>query len=259
MEEERMNELMMDYLEGKLSGELKSFVEKHINKSPENKEEFEALKATLSMMGNDRELEPDASLRLEFLNQIEEEIQQLSGTRSIQPNFWSNYGWKVAAAIAFVAVGALATMLLTNRSEMDKMQALQEDLNETKAMLELALQNDQSASQRMKSIQASFSVAQPDEDMINVLIEVMNNDDNVNVRLAAIEALSNFSSNAQVRKALVQSLKQQKEAMIQITLINVLVGIEAKGAVDELNNIIEDSTTLPVVRDEAHMAVFKLS
>ncbi|MTI21808.1 hypothetical protein E1176_12320 [Fulvivirga sp. RKSG066] len=260
MEDKKMEELMIDYIDGRLTGELKSFVEKHITKTEENRREYESLKKTVALINADREHEPDSSLKLDFLNNLEEAIESESGKKRRVVKLRSENYWQIAAAVALLAVGILGGMWFNqNQEKQAQMLAMQEEVEATKRMVMLALDNQNSASERMMGVNASYELSKADTDIINALVKTMNEDDNVNVRLAAINALSKFSDQPHVRSALIASLEKQRDAIVQITLINLMVEMKERGAINELKEMIEDSTNIESVKDEAHMAVFKLS
>lgn len=258
MDEKKMNELMIDYIDGKLTGELKGFVEKYIEKSEVNRREYESLKATVELLDKDRQLEPDSSLRLNFLDELEkmEEAEKSAKVISI------SYGRvaQIAAAVAILVVGALGGFWLSNQNNKDEqMLALEREMQQTKKMVMMALGDQNSASQRMMGVNASYELPKADDEITSALINTMNTDDNVNVRLAAINALAKFSDDPEVKNALIKALPRQTDPVVQIRLINLMVELREKAAMDELKQIIEDSTNIESVKDEAHMAVFKLS
>ena len=87
----------------------------------------------------------------------------------------------------------------------------------------------------------------------------MNDDESVNVRLAAVQALAKFSDEPGVTAALIHALEHQKEPLVQIALINLMVELKEKEAIEELEQIITDEESIETVKNEAHMALFKLS
>lgn len=129
----------------------------------------------------------------------------------------------------------------------------------TKAMVINSLEGQSSPSQRIAGVNASFKLKEADDEIITVLINTMKNDNNINVRLAAIEALYQFSSEERVKDAFVHALARQKEPVIQLTLINILVNLKENRAIDHMQKIIEDKQTIKSVKDEAQLGVYKLS
>jgi len=255
MDDKKMKELMIDYIDGRLTGELKGFVVKHINKSEDNRKEFEDIKETIDLLEHDKELEPDSTLRLEFLNKLEsmeeEKVIPIGG-------HFKKY-WQIAAVISVFALALFGGLWYNNQQKEERIMAMEEELKETKNMIMMALNENNSASERMLGVNASYDLKIADDTIVNALIRTMNTDKNSNVRLAAINALAKFSNEPTVRKALIKSLATQNDPIVQITLINLMVEIREKGALDELENIINDSTNVESVKDEAYMATYKLS
>ena len=87
----------------------------------------------------------------------------------------------------------------------------------------------------------------------------MNEDPNTNVRMAALEALGKFHNQPHVRKALVASLNTQKDPVVQIALIRLMVEMKEKDITKELERISTDEETLQAVKDEAQAGILRLS
>ncbi len=121
------------------------------------------------------------------------------------------------------------------------------------------LENPQSASQRYMGATGAYVVPKADDEIVNVLAKTMNADPNTNVRLAALEALGKFYQQEHVRKALVTSLTTQKDPVVQIALIRLLVQMKEKQIVKELQKITRDGQVMKAVKDEAHSGILKLS
>ena len=87
----------------------------------------------------------------------------------------------------------------------------------------------------------------------------MNEDPNTNVRLAALDALSKFHQQEYVRTALINSLAKQKDPVVQISLIRLMVEMKEKSVIKELNRITKDKEMIKAVKDEAYSGLLKLS
>ncbi len=79
------------------------------------------------------------------------------------------------------------------------------------------------------------------------------------MRLAALDALGKFYQQAHVRKSLITSLSVQKDPVVQIALIRLLVQMKEKQIVNELEKITRDGQVMKAVKDEAHSGILKLS
>jgi HEAT repeat protein len=128
----------------------------------------------------------------------------------------------------------------------------------TKNLVLSSLQN-QSASSRIGAVKASYQMSTMDDEIVEALINTMNTDKNANVRLAAVDALSEFSDEEAVRKALIKSLTTQDKAVVQIALINLMVRLKEHRAIEPMKQIMQDENSIEVVKDEANYGVFKLS
>ncbi|WP_461093089.1 HEAT repeat domain-containing protein [Spirosoma gilvum] len=112
-----------------------------------------------------------------------------------------------------------------------------------------------SASERIQAINQSYELTQVDQNITQLLINTLNFDANVNVRLAACQALTRFENEPGVREALIQSLKIQTDPNLQISLIDALVAIKEKRAVDEMQRLVQNQQVLDAVRQKAEEGI----
>ncbi|WP_332369441.1 HEAT repeat domain-containing protein [Spirosoma telluris] len=116
-----------------------------------------------------------------------------------------------------------------------------------------------SASERIQAVNQSSELDQADQEITKLLINTLNFDENINVRLAACQALIRFENEPDVREALIQSLKIQTDPNIQITLIDALVAIKEKRAVEEIQRLVQDRQVLDIVRQKAEEGIHRLT
>ena len=263
MKEGKMKELMIDYLEGNLTGELNSFVANHIMKNEKWTQEYERLKEVVDLMENNEELTPPTSLKTGFDNMLAREMGE-PGIEDSQPMLAKTIYWnsprmwmQIAASVTILLVGMLAGYKLTSNENQDDIVALQKEMETTK-MLVLSSLNNQSASSRINAVNASYQITSLDDDIVKALIQTMDSDENANVRLAAIDALSNFTEEDKVRVALLNSLSTQDMPIVQIALINLMVELKEARAKNALQEIIDNDASIEAVRDEASYGIYKL-
>ena len=99
--------------------------------------------------------------------------------------------WRVAAGIIFI-LGAFWAGRYFNQGIVPEQQAEIAALREEVEEMKLVMTTGTSASERIQLVSQVFDTEQPDE-IIQVLITTMNQDPNVNVRVAASEALYKFT------------------------------------------------------------------
>ncbi|WP_342083811.1 HEAT repeat domain-containing protein [Dyadobacter sp. OTU695] len=163
---------------------------------------------------------------------------------------------RVAAGLALLIIGFGAGWLFQSKYENgDSLAALSGEKNgeiaEMKKVLAFEQMNSTSASERIQAVNHSYEITDADRDITQLLINTLNFDPNVNVRLAACQALTHFAGEAEVKEALIQSLAIQTDPNIQISLIEALVAIKEKRAVDQFQQLARNQEVLDVVRLKA--------
>jgi HEAT repeat protein len=107
---------------------------------------------------------------------------------------------------------------------------------------------EESSSDRIQAVRYADDLDSPDANVIDVLVKTLNNDKNVNVRMAAAYALSRFADRRAVCDSLVKSLALQNDPILQVTLINILVERKEKSALRPIQAIIANKKTMKEVR-----------
>jgi len=166
---------------------------------------------------------------------------------------FSNWSLRLAASVALLIVG-FAGGLAYNQWRSTQVTAVSTNaapVQEIKKVLAFEPMAKTSASERIQAVNQSSELAQADRDITQLLINTLNFDANVNVRLAACQALARFENEPDVRDGLIQSLKIQTDPNVQITLIEVLVSMKEKRAVEEMKRLAQNRQILDVVRIKA--------
>ena len=257
MNRETLETLLIDYIDGRLTPEEKLQVEQELVNNKEAYILYEQLKEVIHSMERSSKLEPTANLKSSFDKLIEEEIKSSKKSKTI---FFTPAFYRVAAAVALVVLGGgIGYWISKYERQQQELADIRKEMQATKTMMMTMLDNHQSASQRVLGATVALKMDRPDDEIILALANAMNEDSNTNVRLAALDALSKFNKEQNVRKLLIASLTTQKDPIVQIALIRILVEIRAQGAVKELQRITTDEEMLKEVKDEAHAGILKLS
>jgi hypothetical protein len=135
---------------------------------------------------------------------------------------------------------------------------LREEISETRQMLAVSLLNQSSASERLKGVSWSVQVKKPDPQFLETLVRTLNDDPNINVRLAAMDALAHFADVPDVRKKLVDSLSEQDFPLVQIMLIRVLVQLQEHQSIEVMKNLSSNTKQNPQVREQAQWGLQQL-
>ncbi len=108
---------------------------------------------------------------------------------------------RMAYAVIILIFGFTAGMLYrVNTVRTQEIKNLNTEINSMKAMMVLTLLDQSSSFDRLKAVSLSTGIDNRDQRVIAALFQTLNNDPNVNVRLAALEALSKRGQDPMVRK-----------------------------------------------------------
>ena len=255
-----MNELqiqrLMGYLDGSLSSEEKHRLEEDLDASPELRKELDALKALDGMIRDIPAEEPSAKLDRELAYLLTTEEKR---TRSGRPwLLFSPLG--VAAAVALLIIGsAFGVLWQRNQVQQEQIDLLVGEVQDTRKMMILAMLDERSPSGRIKALQTvRKQPVGPDSQIMEALLNTLNTDDNVNVRIKAAEALGTFGNHPGLDKTLAASLRVQGHPEVQITLIEILIQLQAQDAVDDLRKVMDDEQTHEAVKNKAAYGIQQL-
>jgi hypothetical protein len=111
----------------------------------------------------------------------------------------------------------------------------------------LVLLDHQSAAERLRGVEWARRVESARA--VDALLETVRYDSNLNVRLAAAEALSNWLDRPQVRAGLTDALERQDAPLMQVTLAEVLLEGNVGGSIAAVERMLERDELDPSVRD----------
>jgi hypothetical protein len=127
---------------------------------------------------------------------------------------------------------------------------LSQQVSDLQEMMMLSLLEKGSATERLKAVNLTQEMDEASIKVTNALIQTLNQDENVNVRLAALEALKPYATDSSVREALIRSIGRQESPLVQISLAELMVALQEKSAVKEFEKIVESDNTPPEVRSK---------
>lgn len=172
--------------------------------------------------------------------------------KNASPLPWLRY----AAGMALLVLGFTAGYFVKDVDVAATVGDVNTNQMNTHSQVVLAgLNNQSSASERILAINESLEMQDISQEIAQALIKTMNFDDNINVRLAAIEALARYTNRDDVRTSLIRSLEIQENPIIQIALIDLLVKMDEKKAINEIQRLMIDEKTQDVVKQRAEVGV----
>jgi hypothetical protein len=257
---EEVQALIIDYLDNKLEREQILGIEKHLETCEKCLDELKDSQQILQMISDEKMAEPDESLRINFYHMLHNEIKknEVRNPVIIKPGRirWFNKSvYRIAAGFALLICGTFIGMIfysgITNSRQTKELSQLKSEVNALRKTAMVTMLKDESSSYRIQAVNYADEIDAPDENIIDALVKTLNNDRNVNVRMAAAYALAKFTSQHSVCDSLVESLSQQSDPILQVTLINILVDLGEKSALEPIQKIINSDETLEEVKTVA--------
>lgn len=250
MKEQHLNYYLPEFIDGTLSEIRENEVKIHLKNCESCRVALEELEQLEKIFKKDTLKKPSSNLKNEFNKFLEAEKKAETKSR----NFGSNGKWqqsllKIAAGIILV-LGGYFLGRLSEKPSVSQVSKTSVDTNDSKENTMLALMKNTSASKRIKGVYFIDQFENPDKEIVKALIERMESDENVNVRLAAIEALDPFIQTETVKNAFINKLETEEEPVAQIAIINSLVKIQEQKALESMQRLLNKEGTAEVVKKQ---------
>jgi hypothetical protein len=260
MEQERIQKLIDGFNANRLSAEEQKELEILIG---QGKVELESLGQLELLQGQVQKISypaPSAELDDRFYQMLA--IEKRSGSSFSWREFfsWPSLAPKLAFASVTLILGiAIGYLVKPAPQASDDMQALREQVTDLKEMMMLSLLEKESATERLKAVSLTEQMDYASSKVTTALLETLNHDENVNVRLAALDALRPYAKDSNVRAELIRSIAVQHSPLVQIALAELMAQIQEKKSVQELQKIIQSERTPSDVKQKIKESIKILS
>ena len=250
---EETTPLLMDRLQGTNSPSDEQRLAAHIATCAACRAEVEAMTETWNDLGSlDDEQIPHERLRARFHAGLAayEARESRHWTERVLGRWWPQQPvLQMAMAAALALVGVLIGQQLPSQRDAE-LVALR---NEVRAV-GIALLDHQSASERLLGVQWSRGAAQSPE-IVNALLERVQYDPNLSVRLAAVDALRNDLDRPEVVDGLAAALARQESPLLQVALTDALLAVGAGSGIEAVRSLLARDDLDPTVREYLRMAL----
>ena len=192
---ERFAELSIDALETNLTAAAAESFAAHRETCAECRAEFEELTRTWRDLGDVAALDGSTEVPTDRLRRGVDQLIAAERAKRVlpfAPRAASTSRPPIAAWLAGIAAALFAGLWLGARLQGTgaDTRALQAELGSLRQMVALSMLQKPEASERLEGVRYGSHIARPGSDVVHTLFEVVRTDANVNVRLAAVEALS---------------------------------------------------------------------
>ena len=230
---DQANKLLTDSLMGALGPEDRRDLEEHLRSCERCNEEAAAFETLWHDLGDLEESSPEIpSERLTrrfrlALADFETSLQETS-----RPGFaewWAGRwtarpAWQAAFAAAMLLLGVLlGTGLAPRQTANDEIAELRTDMETMSRAVTVSLLHHQSAAERLRAVSWS-RMAGGDDQVLAALLDSARSDPNVNVRLAAVDALAKYADRGTVRANLIGNLEAERSPLVQLAVLEAVAG-----------------------------------
>jgi len=252
--------LIVDVLSDSLSPDEAGELGRHLDSCAACRAELESLRRVWNGLGRLADEVPSAALSQRFYTMLaayrqgmEAESRPPSWPRRLAA--WIDGWWPRRPALQFaftaaaLVVGlALGSRLSTPATSGAELHRLEGEVASLRSLVSLSLLRQDSASERLRGVSISQRAEEPDQQVLAALVRVLNEDRNVNVRIAAIDALGRFADRATVLEGLREALPQQSSPQVQLALAELLLEVNGPETHALVGEWLTRTTVDPTVR-----------
>jgi hypothetical protein len=268
-----INDHVIDDLAAFLSGDLAEQemqkIRSHLELCDPCRGEFRSMKGLWDALGSLPEEEPDEAVRVRFYEMLDR--YERSDFRRIAPASRAKGGWlknlfpgrpavQFALALAGLAVGILIGTRMKGEPAGDtELAQLHNEVRGISRLLTFSLLQQESASERLRGVSWSYRTGEPDAEITAALLETLRYDPNMNVRLAALDALSRNPNQSGLRQDLIRSLPKQSSPLVQAAIVDLMIQFHEKGSIDIFKQMVRDPNLDPSVKKKIEQGIQELT
>lgn len=167
---------------------------------------------------------------------------------------------RIAAGLIILVTGIGIGHFLNDTSETNRqVTQLSEEISSMREMMMLSLLEKEEATERLRAVNLTREMDDVSAKVTTALFTTLNNDENVNVRLAALDALKAYSYDSRIREQLVGSIAHQESPLVQVALAELMAALQESSSVNELQKIIDSNRTPEDIKEKLKETIEAIS
>lgn len=256
MDKQHIN-LITAYLDGSITSEQRRRFNELIDQGEIDVLDIKNMEKTYQQLGDLPSAEPSEKMRDSFYTMLKDEKEQQTAEQTHRISNWinnlitPNKLQRFALITGVLLIGMLAGNLFTPFHDYrQQINQLSDEVSQMREVMMLSLLDARSPSERLKAVNISTDISSSDDRIVSALLKTLNNDSNVNVRLASIEALLRHADNPAAREGLVEAISKQQSPQVQVALADAMLALQEKESIEELQQLLEENDLNSNVRDK---------
>jgi len=249
----------------------RSEIESHLESCAGCREEFEAAKKVWNLMGEIYQPDPSEAMQADFnaiLSKFKEEHVVKKNTigewlNKLREFLYLQVQPRFAYSLLLVAIGLVGGYILhqpeqSATSYNKQIDSLSSQVSEMKQVMIFSLLQNPSASKRISAVAYTEDIINVDLKVLEALFTTLNEDPNVNVRLATLDALVRLADEPKVREGLVRSIELQESPLMQTSIADVMVKLQEKSSIHSLQKLLNKKDLNQKVKFNIEKSIQKL-
>lgn len=265
MIDEKYIDLITGYLQGDLNPDQRKKLDELIESGEIDLLDLKEMEMMYEKLGSFNTPEPSSAMRDRFYSMLQKEkevqISRWPQTFAVWMNeLKSRFELRhvVNAAIIFIAGLLIGDLYAPVSNQDEQINQLTSEVSQMREMMMISLLDNSSPTERLKAVNISNDIRTVDEKVVNALLKTLNNDPNVNVRVAAVDALLNHAGNASVRTGLINSIARQESPIVQAALADAMLALQETESVDEFKKLLDRNELDSNVRNKLENTIAAL-
>jgi DNA-binding TFAR19-related protein (PDSD5 family) len=270
---EQTKDQLVDYLSSQLSASEQAALQAHLTECADCREELQAVQGVWQTLGKVRPPEPSEHIRPDFYAMLAtfKESVDTAPDYSLK-GLWQRWlafefpqpFLRLVYSLCLVGVGVIGGYWLhrqggTSGADQQQMAVLATQVSEMRQAMMLALIENPSASERLRAVSYTKDLNGADARVVEALLSTLNQDPNVNVRLATLEALTPLGQDPAVRLGLIKALKNQDSPLVQTALADAMVQLQVHRSVKPLRELLKQDNLDQSVKNKIEQSIQTLS
>ena len=257
-------------LDNELTALGKQALESHLADCTECRTELASMQKVWALMGTLKAPEPSSEMKAKFQSMLQDykaSTQETKGAWTRIGN-WLSRVWEVQPRLPLAYPLAIAILGLgggyfifhnsNGAKQEQQLEALSGQMQELRQTMMLALLQNPSASQRIRGVSYTSEVGGADKKVIEALLETLDNDPNVNVRISALDALMSLANSADVREGMIRSIVRQDSPLMQSAIADAMLKLQEKRSVKPFQELLKQKDLDAGVRDKIKQTIIVL-
>ena len=272
----RVQDSFIDYQDGSLPADEAAQLRNHLASCPTCQREWSALQEiTRKLDALSTEVEPGPRLREQFYAMLETHQREADApspfvlARNRIDRFFAALlpaqpALQFALAVALLIGGLFAgqhfmappaVVAPADDTAKAELAALRAQVNSMGQLVTYSLLQQQSTSDRMRSVLATMDLKSPDRKVLTDLVGSLAFDPSINVRLSAVEALAQHADDSLVRAGVLSALPRESAPLVQVAMIELLASARDQAARPVFEKLSRDEALDHNVREAARRAL----